>query len=120
MIVKNGNGQDAFNPSTNGYYTKDQLSFYAEDVNGQTHAIRYGINPPIPSILSDYQIHVTDIPAIVSSSRKIYLKIGGLKTYELALTLSKDLRKIDQLLIDGKNIPADKRSALSSLFYFSL
>lgn len=120
LIVKNDIGKDVFNPSTSGYYAKDRLSFYAEDVNGKIYAIRYDINPPIPSKLSDYQIRVADIPAIVSSSNKIYLKFGSLKAHELTLTLSKDLRKIDQLLINGKNIPADKRSGLSSLFYFSL
>lgn len=120
LAVRNAANQDMFNPSTPGYYTKDDILLYTEGLNGQINPVAFYLNPPIAERLGDYQIRVSSIRTVVHHGPEVYLKLGNKNPYILNITISKDGRKIDRFLIDGKNIPAHKKPDLSSLFYFLL
>jgi len=120
LAIRNASNQDVFNPSTNGHYTKDDILLYTEGLNGQINPVRFYLNPPMAERLSDYQIRVETIAAVVNSSPVVYLKLKNQNLYTLNITISKDGRKIERFLIDGKAIPAHRKPDLSSLFYFSI
>jgi hypothetical protein len=121
LVVRNAVNKDLFNPSTLGHLTKDDVSLYTEGLNGQVNPVRFDLNPPMSDRVTDYQIRVSTIEAVLYKSPIVYLKLGSQNApYTLDITISKDGRKIDRLLIDGKNIPANKKPDLSSLFYYSI
>ncbi len=120
LVVKNAAGQDIFNPSTPGYYTKDQVSLTAEGPAGTgQYPITFSLKPTNER-LGNYHILVNTIAAAVHFSPIVYLKIGNQTPYALQITIAKDGRRIDRLLIDGKNIPYNKKPDFFSLFYFSM
>lgn len=120
LVVRNAANQDIFNPSTLGHLTKDDVSLYTEGLNGQANPVRFDLNLPMSSRVSDYQIRVSTIEAVLYKSPIVYLKLGNQNPLIFNITVSKDGRKIDRLLIDGTSIPANKKPDLSSLFYYSI
>jgi hypothetical protein len=119
LVIKNAAGQDIFDPSTPNSFTKDQVSLIAETPTGKSPLPFYIRRPEEWLGLNNYFIYVSSIAAAVSFSPEIHLKLGNQNQYTLNITITKDGRRIEQLLIDGKNIPASKKPDLLSLFYFS-
>ncbi len=117
LVIKDNFGKDLFDPTTPGYYTKDQVWMMAETQFGR-HPITFSINP-INKRLGNYYLFVNTVASIVSFSPILYLKLGN-QEHTLHVTISKDGRKIERLLIDDKNIPSTKKPEFYSLFYYTL
>ncbi len=118
LVIKDVAGQDIFNPGTPGYYAKDQVSLIAEGPTGQ-FPLKFDLRPS-DGRLGNYHVLVRTIEAAVNFSPVIQLKLGNQNQYTLQITISKDGRRIERLLIDGENIPSHKKPEFYSLFYFSL
>lgn len=116
LVIKDGAGKDLLDPSTPNYYSKDQVSLIGENKNGQ-YPITFKLNPANER-LGNYHLYVNTIAAAVSFSPIVYLKLGN-QNHTLHLTISKDGRKIERLLIDDKNISSNKKPEFYSLFYFT-
>ena len=115
LVIKNTAGQDMLNPATPNYFTKDQVSLIAESPTGKSPLPFHLRRPEEWLGLNNYFIYVSPIGAAVGFSPEIYLKLGNQNQYTLHITITKDGRRIAQLLIDGKNIPVSKKP---DLFYF--
>lgn len=120
LVLKNTANEDILNPLTPGYFSRSRISMYTQGTSGQILPVNFDVNPPIHKRVNAYQLRVSNIPAQVLFSPVMYVKIGDYAPMELKIKVSNDLRRIDELLIDGKYVAPDKKSGLLSLFYFNL
>lgn len=103
IILKGNSGIDLLNPTTTGFYDKNQIQIYSKDVNNNIKNINVNINTPFNFVndkITYYQLVSYELIALAKSiDNTFYLKLGSDKIYQLNLQVKNGV--IIKLLVDN-------------------
>ena len=119
LVIKNNADVDLLNPSTSGYFDKNQIQLFSKDANNVVKKIQFEIRPPFSfgnnQKIDYYQLTSYEIPNLAKSIEStFYLKLGDNKLYELNLKVNNNL--VEKLLIDKTEAAREVQPATNSYF----
>ncbi len=125
LVVKNTIGDDLLSPTSSGYFSMAQIQLYYLGANGNQVPVRFSIRPKFSYGNNQFLYQTIFSEEIAGLAKGIdqsfFLKLGSNAPIELNLQVNNTTRRLDKLLINKLNSPAD--NALTSyvdIFYLVL
>jgi hypothetical protein len=111
LVIKNTAGNDLLNTATAGSFAQSQIQLYAKDAIGNIKQINFYIRSPFSygNDKFNYNQLMSDEIATLAKSidNTFYLKLGNQNPYEINLQVNSNFRKVEKVLIDKKEAPAE-------------
>jgi hypothetical protein len=100
-----------FSIATAGSFAQSQIQLYAKDAIGNIKQINFYIRSPFSygNDKFNYNQLMSDEIATLAKSidNTFYLKLGNQNPYEINLQVNSNFRKVEKVLIDKKEAPAE-------------
>lgn len=128
LVIKGAAEEDLLSNKTPGAFANNQIQLYYKESNGAIKQISFILRQPF-SYGNDqfkyFQLFSQEIAALPNgASTTFYLKLGDHAPYELKLQYNTYKNRIDKLLINDKEAPADTGKVSSyvdgNIFYLTI
>jgi hypothetical protein len=127
LVIKNAANLDLLNPANKEAYVLNQIKLFQKDDKGVEKQVLFAIRPTFSygsEKFNYYQLYSEEIGLLARKSQQsFYLKLADGTPYELNLEFKDGIYKVQKLLIDKKEAPAETGELAkydTSIFYLNL